>query len=274
MQNMMWILILFLLFLLFYLCMIAPRMTKRSQMKPFLGTMWAHRGLHCVEKGVPENSMAAFRLAVKEGYGIELDIHLTRDGKVVVFHDDTLDRICGKKGKIEDMDWEELKQCYLSGTSERIPLFSEVLTYINGRVPLLIEVKQPTKDTHICAKLAALLDEYQGAYLVQSFNCLVLGWLRKNRPGILRGQLSSDLVKSDKAPHYILRFCVKYLLSNCYGKPDFVSYKLKDSHNISLWLVQHLFGAPVAVWTLRTEDELREAQRRFDMYIFERGGAK
>ena len=76
--------------------------------------------------------MAAFRLAVKEGYGIELDIHLTRDGKVVVFHDDTLDRICGKKGKIEDRDWEELKQCYLSGTSERIPLFSEVLTYING----------------------------------------------------------------------------------------------------------------------------------------------
>lgn len=253
-----------------YLWMIAPRMTRRGQMKPFLGAMWAHRGLHCIEKGIPENSMAAFKKAVKEGYGIELDVHLTRDGELVVFHDDTLERICGKKGKIEEMDWEDLKKCYLSGTSEHIPLFSEVLDYIKGRVPLLIEVKLPTKDTQICARLMEELRGYQGAYLVQSFNCLVLGWLRKNRTDVLRGQLSSNLVKSDKAPHYLLRFCVTHLLSNCYSRPDFISYKMKDSRNVSLWLSKHLFHAPVAVWTLRTGEALTEARSRYDMYIFER----
>lgn len=264
------VLVFVVLLVLIYLWMLAPRMTKRSQMKPFLGTMWAHRGLHCIERGVPENSMAAFYQAVKKGYGIELDVHLTRDGKLVVFHDDTLDRICGKKGTVEEMSYEELKKCYLCGTSERIPLFSEVLDYVSGRVPLLIEVKLPSRNTQICVCLNELLKNYSGAYLVQSFNCLVLGWFRKNSPDILRGQLSSNLVKSDKMPHYLLRFCVKYLLSDCYSRPDFISYKLKDSHNVSLWLVKNLFRAPVAVWTLRTPEELEEARSRFDLYIFEK----
>lgn len=253
-----------------YLFMIAPRLTQRRRMKPFLGTYWAHRGLHCIEKGIPENSMKAFRMAVKEGFGIELDVHLTRDGKLVVFHDDTLKRVCKRPGRVEDMTFEELENCYLSGTAERIPLLSSVLEYVNGRVPLLIEVKLPAQDTRICERLAEELGGYSGAYLVQSFNSLVIRWYKQHRSGVLRGQLSSNLVKSDKTPHYFLRFCVKYLLSNCYTRPDFISYKLKDSRNISLWIDQHLFHTPVAVWTLKTEDDIRQAQRQFDMYIFER----
>ncbi len=255
-----------------YLFMIAPRMTQRGLMKPFLGTHWAHRGLHCIEKGIPENSMKAFRMAVKEGFGIELDVHLTRDEKLVVFHDDTLKRVCKRPGKVEDMTYEELKSCYLSGTSERIPLFSSVLKYVDGRVPLLIEVKLPTQDTKICARLSEELADYKGAFLIQSFNSLVIHWYKKHRPKVLRGQLSSNLVKSDRSPHYLLRFCVKYLLSNCYTRPDFISYKLQDSHNLSLWLIQHLFLSPVAVWTLKTAEEAEEAERRFDMYIFEGNG--
>lgn len=254
-----------------YLFMLAPRMTQRWRMKPFLGTCWAHRGLHCIENGIPENSMTAFKMAVKEGIGIELDVHLTKDEKLVVFHDDTLDRVCGKSGRIEEMSFAELKKCYLSGTSERIPLFSEVLRYVDGRVPLLIEVKLPSRDTQICSRLNEQLRGYKGPYLVQSFNSLVLGWLKKYNPNVLRGQLSSDLVKSDKTPHYLFRFCVKYLLSNCYSRPDFISYKLADSHNISLWIVQHLFHAPAAVWTIRSRQAMAEARQRFDMYIFERG---
>lgn len=257
-------------FALIYLFMIMPRMTKRSRMKPFLGTHWAHRGLHCIEKGIPENSMKAFKMAVKEGFGIELDVHLTKDKRLVVFHDDTLERICQKKGKVEEIPYAELEKCYLSGTSEKIPLFSEVLRYVNGRVPLLIEVKLPGRDTAICAKLAEELGEYKGAFLVQSFNCLVLGWMRRHHADILRGQLSSNLVKSDKAPHYLLRFFVKYLLSDCYSRPDFISYKLQDSRNVSLWLLQHLFLVPVAVWTIHTGQEMEQAMQQFDMYIFER----
>lgn len=258
------------LLVLIYLFMIMPRITQHRRMKPFIGIKWAHRGLHCIQEGIPENSMKAFKLAVKEGFGIELDVHLTKDKKLVVFHDDTLERICHKKGKVEELPYEELEGCYLSGTSEKIPLFSEVLKLVNGRVPLLIEVKLPDRNTAVCVKLSEELEGYKGAYLVQSFNCLVLGWLRKHRTDILRGQLSSDLVKSDKVPHYILRFCVKYLLSNCYSRPDFISYKLQDSRNVSLWVIQHIFLAPVAVWTIRTAQAMEQAGRQFDMYIFER----
>lgn len=252
-----------------YMFMIMPRLTMRKRMKLFMGQEWAHRGLHCVEKGIPENSMAAFKLGVKEGYGIELDVHLTKDGQLVVFHDDTLRRVCGKEGQIEEMSYEELQKCYLSGTSEKIPLFSTVLSYIEGRVPLLIEVKLPSQNTEICVHLAEELRGYRGPYLVQSFNCLVLRWLKKHRKDILRGQLSSNLVRSDDSPHYLLRFCVKYLVSNCICRPDFISYKLKDRQNISLWILHSLLLTPVAVWTIRTAAAMEQAKRQYDMYIFE-----
>lgn len=253
-----------------YFFMIMPRMTQRRRIKPFLGIRWAHRGLHCIEKGIPENSMKAFKAAVREGYGIELDVHLTRDKRLVVFHDDTLKRVCGKQGKIEKTAYSELSFCYLSGTSERIPLFSEVLEYVNGRVPLLIEVKLPSQNTEVCARLTEELKGYQGAYLVQSFNSLALGWLRKHSPDILRGQLSSNLVKSDKTPQYFIRFCVKYLLTNCYTRPDFISYNILDSGNISVQCLKYVFRTPVAVWTITTTDLMDKARREFDMYIFER----
>lgn len=167
------------------------------------------------------------------------------------------------------MSYEELQKCYLSGTSEKIPLFSTVLSYIEGRVPLLIEVKLPSQNTEICVHLAEELRGYRGPYLVQSFNCLVLRWLKKHRKDILRGQLSSNLVRSDDSPHYLLRFCVKYLVSNCICRPDFISYKLKDSQNISLWILHSLLLTPVAVWTIRTAAAMEQAKRQYDMYIFE-----
>lgn len=254
----------------FYLFMVMPRMTKRRNMQKYSGREWAHRGLHCIEKGIPENSMAAFRMAVKGGYGIELDVHLTKDGQLVVFHDDTLDRVCRKKGTVEKMTYQELSSCYLSGTSERIPLFSEVLDYINGRVPLLIEVKLPGRNTDICVHLANMLDMYQGDYLIQSFNTLVLRWLKKNRKEFLRGQLSSNLTKSDKTPHYFFRLCTQYLLCNSLGRPDFISYKLADSSNFSFRLLHHLLKTPSAVWTIRSQKALEEAKVKYDMCIFER----
>lgn len=259
-----------LLFSMLYLFMLMPRMTQRRRMRAFLGMKWAHRGLHCREMGIPENSMAAFREAIKEGVGIELDVHLTKDKQLVVFHDDTLKRICGREGRIEEQNLVELEKCYLSGTSEKIPLFSDVLQYVNGRVPLLIEVKLPTKNTEICEYLDAELRGYTGEYLVQSFNCLVLRWMKQHHPSVLRGQLSSNLVKSDRTPHYLLRFVVTHLLTDWFCRPDFISYKLEDRHNLGLWLVQHLFGAPVAMWTLKNETSMRIAEMGCDMYIFER----
>lgn len=255
-----------------YLYLILPGVTRRKRMRPFLGMEWAHRGLHSQESGIPENSLAAFRRAVQEGKGIELDIHLTKDKKLVVFHDDTLERICGISGTVEEMTYEQLKKLELAGTKEKIPLLRDVLTCVNGRVPLLIEVKLPSQNTEICRWLVREMKGYRGAFLVQSFNSLVLFWLKKHRGDILRGQLSENLVRNDRTQHYLLRFCVKYLLSNCICRPDFISYRLTDCGNISLWLNQYLFRVPVAVWTVKNQTEMRRARRRFQMYIFENAG--
>lgn len=262
--------ILIILFLL-YLFMICPDLTRHERMKPYLGQMWAHRGLHDMAQRIPENSMLAFTNAIEHGYGIELDVHLTADRQLVVFHDDDLKRICGVHGTIERMTYEELAQYHLSGTFEKIPLFKDVLEHVYGRVPLLIEIKMPTKDTLICKYVKDALIAYRGPYVIESFNSLALRWFRNNDPKVLRGQLSNNLLKNKgaTAPAWF-RFFVQHLLSNWYCGPDFIAYKYEDAHNFSLWLNKHLFHAPIAVWTLRTEEALSEAKKRFDMYIFER----
>lgn len=249
--------------------LLAPRLSGRRRVRPFLGVKWAHRGLHDIEKGCPENSLPAFEAAARSGYGIELDIHLTRDGEIVVFHDDTFDRLCGQPGCVEETDYETMKKYSLGGTTEKIPTLSEVLALVRGRVPLLIEVKLPSADTKICGKLISELEGYEGKYMIQSFNCLALRWLKKYHGEIPRGQLSANLTRSDKTPHYFLRFCVKYLLSNFLCRPDFISYKWADRKNPGFWANRVLFGAPAAVWTLHGERDMHAAKRHFDMFIFE-----
>ena len=118
-------------------------MGKLSEEKKqiFLHRNFAHRGLHTKDRKVPENSLAAFKRAAERGYGIELDVQLSRDGQVVVFHDDTLDRVTGVVGRVDSYDYDDLKKMHLCGTSETIPLFSEVLKNIGGAGPLIVELK-------------------------------------------------------------------------------------------------------------------------------------
>ena len=129
-----WILLTVVVCFFLYLYMIMPNTSRRSKILPYLKRDYAHRGLHDSSRLIPENSMLAFREAVKQNLAIELDIHLTRDGKVVVFHDESLKRICNAEGTVEDSTFDTLQHLHLSGTSEHMPLFSDVLRYVNGRV--------------------------------------------------------------------------------------------------------------------------------------------
>ena len=253
-----------------YLILIFPDTARREQMQVYKGQAFAHRGLHDAQNLCPENSMAAFKEAVKRGLAIELDIHLTRDRKVVVFHDELLERVCNVQGTVEASTYDELLELHLLNTNQRIPLFTEVLDYIDGRVPLLIEIKLPTKDMRLCTYALNLLKDYKGPFLVQSFNCFGMRWFRKNAPDILRGQLSSALTKSKTGAPYMFRFCVQHLLTNVLCRPDFISYKLADTSNMSLRLNHRLFKIPVAVWTLRSEKACKEAIGKYDMFIFEK----
>lgn len=252
-----------------YLYMIFPRISRRHDMSCYHHVSFAHRGYHCAEKGIPENSMKAFRAALARGYGIEIDLHLTRDGRLAVFHDHTLQRMCGRPGIIEELTYEELKSCRLSGTAETIPLFTEILSLVKGRVPLLIELKIPDSPDQICEETLRLLKDYNGAYLIQSFNTMGLLWFRRHAPQVLRGQLSSNLIRDDEQHSFFLRFAVRYLLSDVLGRPDFISYNMKDLPVTSVWILQHVFRTPIAVWTLRSADELKQGRLHYDMLIFE-----
>ena len=259
-----------LLLILIYIFAIWPETARKDRISLFCGKMFAHRGYHCKEKGIPENSMRAFRAAIDKNYGIELDVHLTADLKTVVFHDDTLNRMCNRPGIPEHLTAKELSACRLLDTDEHIPSLKEVLTLVNGRVPLLIELKIPGRSTVICEKVYEQLKDYDGPVLIQSFNTAGLYWFRRHAPFILRGQLASNFIKSPTKEHFLFRFMVTHLLINFIGKPDFISYNLSDLPVISSRIIRFLWNTPFAVWTLRTREALKEGISHYDMSIFEK----
>lgn len=252
-----------------YLLLITPNRPRREEIAPFLGRDYAHRGLHDLSRGIPENSMSAFREALRQNLAVELDIHLTRDKQVVVFHDDSLQRICGVEGTVEASTYEELQRLHLSGTDQRIPLFTEVLDALDGRIPLLIELKLPDRSTELCRYAWEILQNYKGAYMIQSFNSLGVRWFRIHAPQVLRGQLASALTRTNPGSPYAARFCAEHLLTNLYCRPDFISYKFADAQNLSLRLLRRLYHTPVAVWTLRNNRVYKKAHKTYDMFIFE-----
>ena len=172
---MVWILSLGVLFLLLF--MIAPRMFCRPDRTSLLTQIfYAHRGLFDNEGDAPENSMKAFQKAVDAGYGIEMDIQLTKDAQLIVFPDATLKRMCGVHGKVCDYTWEELSSMKLKNSEEKIPLVSEVLQLVNGKVPLIIEYKMYQSSKRLCEIGNELLSRYNGAYCIESFHPHVLMW--------------------------------------------------------------------------------------------------
>lgn len=263
------VIILLILFILLYCFAIFPEMSRQKRMKAFHGIMFAHRGLHSKTHGIPENSMSAFRAAIQKNYGIELDLHLTRDGELVVFHDDDLKRVCGRPERPNDLTAAELTKCTLLGTKEHIPLFRDVLALVNDQVPLLVELKIPERNMQICQKAYEMLRSYHGAFLLESFNSEGLYWFRKNAPEVLRGQLSSRLTKEKSDVSWFLRFFVENLWCNFLGRPDFIAYKLTDLPKLTVTLLRIFSGTTIAVWTLRTKDAIHEGKQEYDIQIFE-----
>lgn len=182
------------LFCLYFYC-IMPRLSRKKEVQDFIHHLFAHRGLFTKDQSIPENSMAAFANAIEQGYGIELDIQLTKDKRLVVFHDHTLSRMCGIDLPVCEMTYQQLQKYTLLDTEEKIPLFEDVLKLVDGKVPLLVEIKLPTLNTYTCQAADALLQNYSGKYCIESFNPLALRWYKKHRKDVVRGQLSANLTK-------------------------------------------------------------------------------
>lgn len=252
-----------------YMLAIMPRMLGRADRRPFMDVLYAHRGLHDNETDAPENSMKAFAKAVEAGYGIEMDIQLSKDGIPVVFHDFTLDRICGVEGKVCDFTYEELQEYTLCKSEERIPRFEDVLKLVGGRVPLIVEYKLVGNDTSVCVAGDKLLKEYDGIYCIESFHPFALHWYRKNNKKVMRGQLSYSFKKEDGSRRSLLDIALANLLFNFITKPDFVAYDHKDYRNRARGICRYVYGGLAVAWTIKSQDELDERREDFDLFIFD-----
>ena len=251
-----------------YLFLIMPRMTGRPDASALMGRYYAHRGLHDNQSDAPENSMAAFKKAVDAGYGIELDVQLTRDRIPVVFHDESLRRVCGVEGNVRDYTFEELQSFRLFQSEERIPLFEDMLALVSGRVPLIVEIKIHENAGEVCSIVDALLKNYQGPYCMESFHPLAVKWYRKNRPEVIRGQLSCRFGKPGSREPFS-QILVHHLLTNVVTRPDFIAYCHTHKANFSRILCRRLFRALSVAWTIKSQQQLDASSNDFDLFIFE-----
>lgn len=253
--------------ILLYLFLICPSLRRHPDREFFNGRMIAHRGLHELKNGIPENSLLAFDNAICHGYAAETDIQLTHDGRIAVVHDSNLKRLCGVDRQVNELTLKELKALPLCGTDEHIPTLEELLVRVDGRIPLLIEFKcDQYSYRSLCEKADAVLKNYRGSYLIQSFCPPAVGWYRKHRPDICRGQLA-DGMRSGEGYRFF-RFFSAFLLLNCMTRPDFISYNKTYSGNPSRRLCA-LLGAPQAGWTFRSKKELTAFRKIFNAFIFE-----
>ena len=260
------IVVILLLFLL-YMILIMPRLHK-PDCSALLHQYYAHRGLHDLEAGVPENSMKAFRLAIEKGFGMEMDVQLSKDGIPVVFHDATLTRMCGVEKRVNELTLAELKQLSLAGTQERIPTFQEFLTLVNGQVPLIIEIKMDKRDDRIPEAVNEQLRGYQGVYCIESFHPSALIWYRKHRPDVFRGQLCTNFNKENKncsLPFFLL----SKMLSNIAARPDFIAYNWLYRDDLSRRICCGFDHALSVGWTIRSQKEMDECRKDFTLFIFE-----
>lgn len=253
----------------FYLFASAPGIHKKKKWQHLTGWDYAHRGLYDNEHGIPENSMAAFRRAVDKGYGIELDVHLTADNQLVVFHDDTLTRMCGMNKKISSFLYSDLMQLRLIGTEEGIPLFKDVLELIDGKVPLIIELKVDGSNQNLlCPLVWQLLSRYKGDYCIESFHPFVLQWFKRHEPQVVRGQLSCNFFKEN--PHCdIVLFLMSNLMTNFFTHPDFIAYKYLDLDNPAVIYNRKLFHIMTVVWTIPGKPTYDRFKNKVDVMIFE-----
>ena len=236
-------------------------------LKNIRGWNYAHRGLH--GEGRPENSMAAFQAALDGGYGIELDIHLLADGNLAVMHDSSLLRTTGAEEVIEDLTTAELKNYRLEGTDETIPEFKQVLELFAGKAPLVVELKVHKNNYAALTEAACnMLDSYNVTYCMESFDPRCLLWLKKNRPDIIRGQLTEDYFATKAKLPLPLKWILSENLGNFLTKPDFVAYRFRDRHSTlsNLFCLSHMTGVS---WTVQNQAEFDAAVQEGWVPIFE-----
>ena len=227
----------------------------------------AHRGLHSKDRSVPENSMKAFELAVNNNFGIEMDINVLRDGTVVVFHDITLKRLTGKNGHLSTMTYEQIKDLTLLDTNEHIPTLQEVINFVGGRVPLLIELKPLGNNLLLCEQFMNIMKDYTGVYAIHSFSPNIVYWFKKHHPYVIRGQIT-EFFRNDPNMKRTIKFLMKTMFFNRFTKPDFINYGIHDLPNKYCDKLYHK-GQCIISYAAKNQAEFNMVKAHYDNAVFE-----
>jgi glycerophosphoryl diester phosphodiesterase len=231
---------------------------------------FAHRGFYNAQSGPPENSLAAVLAAMAEGYGSEIDVRLSRDGVVMVFHDPTLERMCGRTGRVEDYDAAELQTFALQGGEHRIPTLEEVLAQVRGQVPLLIEIKSGwlQRPGRLERAVAEQLRHYSGPAAVLAFNPYSLDWFRRHAPRIVRVQNAMTIDPLGRLGRF-RKLALRMLHAISWGRPHGISYRVEDLP-APLTTRARASGRPVLAWTVRDKETGAIARAHADNMIWQR----
>lgn len=277
---MLWLLLLLaavpVLFVVLVLFLVWPGAPRKRLRQPFFGRSYAHRGLFGAQQRPPENSLPAFAAAARNGYGIELDVQFTEDLQLVVFHDDTLDRMTPVKGGVGNTPWPVVSALPLAGSGEHAPLFTEVLRTVaaaNPSTPLIVEIKSRYEYRgryllELCRAVLSALKNYPGPYCIESFDPRVVRLVRILAPGVVRGQLADSYRNHRKigTPRV-----AAYLLSHCFGnliaRPDFIAW-CPDKRNWAIRLCAAL-GAMTVMWTALPDHDIARLEQENDAVIFQ-----
>ena len=269
------IIIVLVILLLVYAELIRPNLPRRD-MTGLMGYDYAHRGLWTTnepgENNRPENSLAAFRAAVEKNYGIELDVHLTRDGHLVVHHDDSLKRLTGVDIHIADSTLAEVRACKLPN-GEPIPTYDEVLDVVAGRIPMVVEVKTENGNhAALCAAVYQRMKAYSGPWCLESFDPKAVQWFRLNAPEIIRGQLAYDAAfKGKNFKEFMRNLGMASMLQNVIARPDFIAFSASSVkwHSLPIHLLRVMKPWFVA-WTVRSQADMDKYRKQWDLQIFEK----
>jgi glycerophosphoryl diester phosphodiesterase len=232
----------------------------------------AHRGLHDHARGLIENMPGAARAAIDGNFSIECDIQLTADGEAMVHHDDALGRLTQGSGALRGMTSGELKAVMFKDTPERMMSLGELCTLVQGRVPLVIEVKSHFDgDRKLVARMAEVLAAYRGPVVGMSFDPDQLLALREKMPELPRGIVAERSYEQADWPEATpaQRRGMRHLRHAFRTRPHFVAYWVDELPAAAPWIARHVFGLPLLTWTVRTPEQRERAARYGDQIIFE-----
>lgn len=231
-------------------------------------SLFAHRGLHTKDKSIPENSMKAFQRAKDAGYGMEFDVNLLKDGTCVVFHDPDLKRMVpGRTDLLENLTYDEVKNIKLLDTEETIHSLKEVLEMVNGKVPLMIELKPHGNAKNLCESFWETIKDYQGLFAIQSFNPSIVKWFKDNQPQVPRGQIT-EFFRGYNGLSQFRKWLMKSMFFNKFTKPDFVNYGLVDLPNKYVKRAQKK-GMIFICYTSRSQEDFDKSKSLIDNTVFE-----